>query len=68
MLVEIIRPFPFSRDGVTTEQAEPGGAADIPDALVPGLTREGFVREVKAMPAPPENKAEPPRRGRPRKG
>lgn len=56
MQVEIIKPFPFSRDGFTTETASPGVVADIPDALVPGLSAEGFVRETKAMAGAPENK------------
>jgi len=56
MLVEIIKPFPFSRNGTTAEHASPGTEVDIPDALVPGLTSEGFVRETKAMAGAPENK------------
>jgi hypothetical protein len=58
MLCDILRPFPFSRDGVNTEHASPGGdLVDLPDAIVPGLRAEGYVREAKAFSAAPENRA-----------
>lgn len=44
----ILKSFPFARDGVTAEQAVAGREADIPAELVPGLTREGYVRTVSA--------------------
>ena len=43
MRVKILKPFPFSRDGFTTLQSVAGSDEDIPDRLVPGLRREGFV-------------------------
>lgn len=43
MRVTIIKPFPFSTDGVTALFAVPGEPAEIPDALIAGLTAEGFV-------------------------
>lgn len=55
MLCDILKPFPFSRDGVNSEMATAGGQCDIPDALVPGLTREGFLRQSGGV-AAPENK------------
>lgn len=57
MLVDIVKPFPFSRDGVTLEQAVEG-ALDLPDALVPGLEAEGYVN--KAQGGAPENKGSDP--------
>lgn len=59
MLVEIVKPFPFSRDGITEERATAGNPADIPDHLIPGLKREGYVRETKALSGAPQNKVEP---------
>lgn len=58
MLVEILKPFPFSRNGVTEEQAVVGTTENIPDDLVPGLRAEGLVRETKALAGAPENKSE----------
>lgn len=69
----IIKTFPWSADGVTTRHARAGDEVDLPDGLVAGLVRFGYVAvaaldkativpENKAMVAP-ENK----RRGRPRK-
>jgi hypothetical protein len=33
----ILKAFPFSRDGITVEDAVAGTVCDIPDLLVPGL-------------------------------
>jgi hypothetical protein len=54
MRVIALRPFPFSRDGTTIEEAPDGAEVDIPDAMVPGLTAEGWIA---AIPAPPEEPA-----------
>lgn len=54
-MFNILKTFPFSRDGVTVETAVAGGDCDIPDALAPGLRREGFLRAPGATGAP-ENK------------
>lgn len=59
MLVEVLKPFPFSRDGVTAEQAVVGVPADVPDHLVRGLERAKYIRQTKAMAGAPENKVEP---------
>ena len=58
MQCNILKNFPFSRDGVTPEQAAAGATADIPAHLVPGLEREGYVRRAEAKDAgsSPENK------------
>lgn len=50
------KPFPFSRDGVTLEQAIEGEPVDLPEALVPGMTAGGFVIENKALTGAPESK------------
>ena len=57
----ILKSFEFSRDGRTTTLAEEGDTIDLPDAMVPGLFKEGFVGEPKkvAAPAPPDAKMMP---------
>jgi hypothetical protein len=50
MLVDVLRPFSFSRDGVTPERAEAGQSVDVPDAYAAGLEAEGFVRAVRPQP------------------
>lgn len=63
MIVTVLRPFTFSRDGLTPLRADLG-EADIPDGLVPGLAAEGFVA-VPAEVADPDPERQV-RRGRPR--
>lgn len=53
---EILKAFPFSRDGVRVEVAQAGETVDIPARLVDGLTQEGYVRAVAAAPAARETK------------
>lgn len=51
MRVTVIRPFPFSRDGRTTQHAEVSPEPqEIPDALVPGLVAEGYVEQPEGLP------------------
>ena len=60
MLVHIRKPFPYSRDGIDTKLAKVGETVDVPDALVPGLTKEGFVEKATGPPSKsraPENRA-----------
>lgn len=52
MRVNVIRPFPFSKDGRTQEHAFKG-EQDIPDALVPGLVAEGYVEQPEGLPLIP---------------
>ena len=59
MQCEILKAFPFSRDGITQERADVGSDADIPDDLVPGLRDAGFI-STKDAGASPENKMQPP--------
>jgi hypothetical protein len=57
---EVLREFPLSFDGVTSQVQAEGSTVAVPDALVDGLEAEGWVRrvsEAKAVPAAPENKA-----------
>lgn len=50
MLVNVIRPFPFSRDGRTQEHAVVSpDPQDIPDALVVGLVSEGYVEQPEGL-------------------
>lgn len=77
MLCKILKSFPFSRDGINSEQAGAGETMDIPEALVPGLEKGGLVQPTKAMGAAPEiggpvaietaEEPAPRKRGRPRK-
>jgi hypothetical protein len=53
MLVDVLRPFTFSRDGVTPEPATPGVPVDVPDAYAAGLEAEGYVRRVAPQPPAP---------------
>lgn len=55
MLVDVLKPFRFSRDGVTPIEAATGQPVDIPDLLLAGLEAEGFVLAHKIQP-PLENK------------
>ena len=58
MSLTILKPFPYSVDGITIRRAVPGGDASlIPAGLVPGLVREGFMGEAPV--APPEKPAVP---------
>lgn len=58
-LCTVLKSFPFSRDGIATEHAVKGSQADIPDALVPGLSNEGYVSvgATKHVVQAPETKA-----------
>lgn len=54
-----VKSFRFSRDGVTTEQAQSGDPVDIPAILVKGLFADGYIRlesEGKMLSGAPENK------------
>lgn len=67
MLCKILKPFEFSRDGISTVQAYEDTEIDVPDALVRGLFFEGYVGEpdpvepvhTKDLGDAPENKAVP---------
>lgn len=55
----ILRSFPFSVDGFTSEHAEAGSVVSIPSDLIEGLARAGYLRradEAKAMGHAAENK------------
>lgn len=43
MRVHILKSFPFYPDGNTRHEAVAGSAADIPDALVAGLSAAGYI-------------------------
>lgn len=63
MLVEVLKPFVFSCDGINGEQQAIGAVVDLPDLYIAGLVAEGFVRAVQEPQkenkfAPAENKAE----------
>ncbi|MCG8445911.1 MAG: hypothetical protein MI753_09370 [Hyphomicrobiales bacterium] len=63
MLCKILKPFPFSRDGINAEHAKPSDQINIPDNLVPGLLKERYVTVLdeegaKSLSGSPENKAD----------
>ena len=58
MRVQILKSFPFSRDGLTTLQAIAGSDEDIPDRLIPGLQREGWVGKSAERVEIPEDQLE----------
>ena len=43
MKVQVLKPFTYSADGIHSRSAAKGDEVDIPDALVPGLVKEGFI-------------------------
>lgn len=63
MRARVIRPFGFSRDGVTREEAAIGDDVDVPGDLAPGLIAEGWISETPPEPEPePESEEALPRR------
>jgi hypothetical protein len=54
---EILKPFPFSNDGIHPSEAKVGEVrGDLPDGTIGGLVREGYIREAKGS-VSPQNKA-----------
>lgn len=59
MTLTVLRPFPYSTNGLNQFPAMPGVEPDppIPADLLPGLVKEGYVAlEGKAISGAPENK------------
>lgn len=44
--VYVLKPFPFSRNGIKEEQAEASATIDLPGRLFDGLNKEGYVRRA----------------------
>lgn len=57
MKVHVIRPFAYSRDGITALQAAAGDVVDVPDRLVDGLVAGGWCRPADAAPTAPAPRA-----------
>lgn len=58
----ILKNFMFSKNGIHAQEAVAGHNVDIPDHLVPGLAKEGFVSfdaPVPVLPTGAENKMLP---------
>ncbi len=55
MLVEILKTFPHSKDGISIEVLKSGTTAEVRDDLLAGLRKEGYVgQEAKGpLPQPP---------------
>lgn len=63
MLAKVLRPLPYSRDGVVVETLPAGWEGDIRDDLIAGLRLAGFISSVQAAPEdPPAAKQQRPRR------
>jgi hypothetical protein len=52
----ILRSFNYSLTGLDQHWASSGTEHDIPDGMVPGLEREGYVRPIGKAVASPERK------------
>lgn len=44
--VYVLKPFPFSRNGIKEEQAEAGSTIPLPNHLFSALNREGYIRRA----------------------
>jgi hypothetical protein len=47
-MYEILKPFFYSTDGVTSVRYEEGEAKPVNDDLAPGLIDEGFIKDPDA--------------------
>jgi len=47
MLVKILKPFPYSEDGINIRNLVAGAVEAIHDELVPGLKGEGYVGDAE---------------------
>ncbi|CAO99362.1 hypothetical protein D9623_33635 (plasmid) [Azospirillum brasilense] len=54
MRARVLKPFPYSGDGIRIEALKEGQEADIRDDLVAGLTAEGFIGPVGQVAQPVE--------------
>ena len=59
MKCEILKNFPFAKDGINIKNAEAGETVTIPERLVKGLIEGGFISPAGGAKAVqvPENKA-----------
>ena len=46
----VLKPFPYSTDGIHATALDIGDERDFADAMAPGLVREGWIAEVKPEP------------------
>ena len=53
MRATVLRPFAYSRDGLTCEDLTVGQTVEIRDDLAPGLEAEGFIRKAGLPRVPP---------------
>ncbi len=56
MEYEVLKPFPFSADGVTVRTVAPGERISPSAGAASGLQSAGYIREVKALAGAPETK------------
>ena len=52
---KVLRPFPFSKDGIKVEHADAGSTVLLPAHLVQGLAEAGYIAvalETKVVVAP----------------
>lgn len=53
MRARVLKPFPYSGDGVRIEPLKAGDEVDIRDDLAPGLKAEGYIGPVRQEAAQP---------------
>lgn len=67
MLCQILKPFVYSEDGVTSRHAVAGRTCNIPTDLVAGLRGEGYIKPAPNQPVPapvaPETPQKSPQNG-----
>lgn len=59
MHVRVLKPFPYSGDGVRLETLRAGEEVDIRADLAPGLTSEGYIGPIIGQPQPTTAAPEP---------
>lgn len=64
MLIKVLRPLPYSRDGVAVETLPVGWEGEVRDDLAAGLLAAGFISAAQAGPeVAPAVKPQKPRKG-----
>lgn len=68
--VKLLRQFSYSPDGITIVTLKKGAQESVADDILQIMIELGVCEllETRAHSGPPENKAQPRKRGRPRKG
>lgn len=61
MKCEVLRQFRIATDslGIQSKELNQGDVYDVPDAMVPSLEAEGYIKPVDEKPAKPEKPKKP---------